>query len=51
MVAHLNEKYGRNGYLKLWFPHSPNATRLEQLRDLIDDEGALRKLFDDFFAR
>ena len=46
MVAHLKEKYGRNGYLKLWFPDSPNAARLEQLRVIIDDEQQLRELFD-----
>ena len=47
MVAHLKEKYGRNGYLKLWFPDSPNAARLERLHDLIDDESQLRKLFEE----
>ena len=45
MVAHLKEKYGRNGYLKLWFPDSPNAARLEKLRQCIDDESELRRLF------
>lgn len=47
MVTHLKEKYGRNGYLKLWFPDSPNAERLERLHDLIDDEAQLRKLFEE----
>ena len=37
MVAHLKEKYGRGGYLKLWFADSPNALRLEELRKMIDD--------------
>lgn len=46
MVQHLHEKYGRNGYLRLWFPDSPNAKRLEQLRCIIDDESQLRKWFD-----
>ena len=46
MVQHLHEKYGRNGYLRLWFPDSPNAQRLEQLRCIIDDESQLRKWFD-----
>lgn len=45
MVAHLHEKYGRNGYLHLWFPDSPNAQRLEQLRQMMDDEQQLRMLF------
>ncbi len=49
MVAHLKEKYGRNGYLKLWFPESPNAVRLERLRQIIDDEAALKEIFDGYF--
>ena len=49
MIAHLHEKYGRNGYLKLWFPDSPNAARLERLRQMIDDETLLRQFFEDNF--
>ena len=49
MLTHLKEKYGRNGYLKLWFPDSPNAARLERLHDIVDDEQQLRALFDGFF--
>ena len=49
MLTHLHEKYGRNGYLKLWFPDSPNAARLERLHDIIDDEQQLKKLFEAFF--
>ena len=49
MVTHLKEKYGRNGYLKLWFPESPNSARLERLRVLIDDEAAIRQLFITFW--
>ena len=49
MVTHLKEKYGRNGYLKLWFPDSPNAERLERLHDLVDDETQLKELFNGFF--
>ena len=48
MVTHLKEKYGRNGYLKLWFSDSPNAARLERLRLIIDDERELLGLFNDF---
>ena len=51
MLTHLHEKYGRSGYLKLWFTDSPNALRLEELRDMIDDETLLRKLFDRYFTR
>lgn len=48
MVTHLKEKYGRNGYLKLWFPESPNTARLERLRVMIDDESELKRLFEAF---
>lgn len=49
MLSHLHEKYGRNGYLKLWFPESPNTERLEKLRQLIDNEVALKEIFDKNF--
>lgn len=42
-IGHLHEKYGRNGYLKLWIPWSDNAVRLNNLQDLIDDQSALHK--------
>lgn len=49
MVAHLHEKYGRRGYLHLWFDDSPNAVRLEKLRTMMEDENLLRKLFDRYY--
>ena len=49
MLTHLKEKYGRNGYLKLWFPDSPNAARLERLRQIIDDENAVQQLFKKYY--
>lgn len=51
MLTHLKEKYGRNGYLKLWFPDSPNAARLEHLRSMIDDEPAIRQLFEELLNK
>lgn len=45
-VEHLEEKYGDNGYLKLWIPESPNAERLEELRVIIRDKQSLRKVFE-----
>lgn len=45
-LSHLQEKYGTNGYLKLWLPESPNADRLCQLQALIADEARLRHLYD-----
>ena len=51
MVQHLREKYGRGGYLHLWFDHSPNAERLEALRKTIDDEAALRRKFEESYGQ
>lgn len=45
MMTHLREKYGRGGYLHLWFEDSPNAHQLEQLRRMIEDEQAMRSVF------
>lgn len=49
MADHLREKYGRGGYLHLWFDDSPNALRLKHLQDIIADEAMLRRLFNQHF--
>ena len=41
-VEHLNEKYGRGGYLKLWIPWSDNAVSLSAFQDIIADQSALQ---------
>ena len=51
MVQHLREKYGRGGYLHLWFDHSPNAERLEALRQIIDDEDTLRRKYEEYYGQ
>ena len=45
-LEHLNEKYAEGGYLRLWIPESSNAARLKELRSLISDTPALRKVFE-----
>jgi len=42
-VAHLKEKYGRGGYLKLWIPWSDNAARLNDLQNTIADDSAIHR--------
>lgn len=49
MMTHLQEKYGRGGYMHLWFNDSPNAARLERLREMMTDEALMRRLFERFF--
>ena len=43
---HMDNKYSKDGYIKLWIPNSPNAARLNDLRNLIAQPAELRKAFD-----
>ena len=47
---HLIEKYGRDGYLKLWIPQSNNAQRLLELQAIADDISTLRTIFEAIYA-
>ena len=49
-LDHLHEKYDYGGYLKLWVPESPNAAKLEALRQIIADRPALREVFERIWA-
>lgn len=50
-VTHIHEKYGREGYLKLWIPESPNAARLEEFRTMIEDTDVLKKHLEEIWDR
>ncbi len=45
-LDHLNEKYAEGGYLHLWIPESPNASRLNELRAILKDAESYRALFE-----
>ena len=48
-IAHLREKYGRGGYLKLWIPWSDNAANLAALQEIIaDDKEIYNKVLQQF---
>lgn len=49
-LEHMNNKYSKDGYLRLWIPGSPNAKKLSELRNLIEQPVELRKAFDQIFA-
>ena len=49
--AHLAEKYGEGGYLRLWFPESDNSRKLAELRRLIADTPALDALLEEIWAQ
>lgn len=48
-IGHLHEKYDYGGYLKLYIPHSDNAQRLEELRQIIACPEELRERFEEEF--
>lgn len=49
-MQHLQEKYGRNGYLKIWIPWSENARRLQNLQTLLDEPQKLDEIFERIFT-
>ena len=49
-LEHMHNKYSKDGYLKLWIPGSPNAKKLNELQNLIEQPAELRKAFDQIFA-
>lgn len=49
LLEHMREKYDYGGYIKLWIEESDNAQRLEELRKIIADKPALRRLYDEIY--
>lgn len=47
---HMDNKYSKDGYIRLWIPNSPNAKKLSELRDLIAQPDRLREAFERVFA-
>ena len=47
---HMDNKYSKDGYIKLWIPNSPNAQKLNELRNLIAQPAELRNAFNKIFA-
>ena len=48
-INHLNEKYGPDGYLKVWIPWSDNAANLRKLHNLLSDQPRLDSIFNRIF--
>ena len=48
-LEHMHSKYSKDGYLRLWIPNSPNAKKLNELRDIIEAPAKLREAFDRLF--
>lgn len=48
-AEHMEEKYSRNGYIKLWIPNSPNEKALNELRNIIENKSILREEFEKIY--
>lgn len=46
---HLENKYSRNGYIRLWIPGSANEKYLKEIRDMTSRPIRLRAIFDQLF--
>lgn len=46
---HIKEKYGRSGYIRLWIPNSPNAKKLEYIREILTQPTKLKIIFDKLY--
>ena len=47
--SHLQEKYARGGYLKLWIPISQNAKSLAKFQTILDNKDEVKQLFNSIF--
>ena len=50
LKEHMDNKYSKNGYIRLWIPNSPNERKLNELRNLITQPQKLRIEFERIFA-
>lgn len=48
---HINQKYARGGYIKIWIPEGENARRLEAFRNEIERPGVLESMFDTWYEK
>ncbi len=48
---HIESKYGKEGYIKLWLDSKVNHKRLEKLRNLISDKSRFERVFDYYFEK
>ena len=44
-----SDKYSEHGYIRLWMPHSPNKSKLKEIRQLINSPAQLREIFNKLY--
>ncbi|MDE6266677.1 MAG: HAD-IA family hydrolase [Muribaculaceae bacterium] len=50
-LSHLEEKYGPQGYIRIWLPWSDNMERLRRLHGIISDRARLTEIFNNLFDK
>lgn len=50
-LDHIEEKYGRNGYLKLWLDSKKNVEGLEAVRKLLENKDELLKIIHKYYNK
>ena len=48
--SHMQAKYSRTGYIKLWIPNSPNQQKLKEIQAIIEQPTVLRQWFERLYA-
>jgi uncharacterized protein len=48
-MEHMSDKYSEHGYIRLWMPHSPNESKLKEIRQLINSPAQLREIFNKLY--
>ena len=48
-MEHMSDKYSEHGYIRLWMPHSPNESKLKEIRQLINTPAQLREIFNKLY--
>lgn len=48
-LEHMQNKYSKEGYVRLWIPGSPNGKKLNELQNMIEQPVKLHESFDKIF--
>lgn len=51
VYAHMKEKYGPSGRIKLWLGYEPNVQNLKTVHEILADETAFRKAFELLYTK
>jgi uncharacterized protein len=50
-IEHLEEKYGKQGYLKLWLDSKKNVEGLEAIRKMLENKEEITKIIEKYYNK